>query len=140
MGRALCDTYEFRFRRRYNLPPTDPRFLAATYEDIVVDYWANAFLDNPDMRKEDVTDDFAELLAAMEAEALDKYGDDPAGLKATLDEKTGKAEPKPPTPEPRVYGHAKHQPTATQEVVSGTPEDDDWEDLVSENYGSKKLS
>lgn len=121
------------------MPPTDPRFLAATYEEIVTDFWANQFLDNPDMRKEDVTDDFDLLLAEMEAEALAKHGEDPAGLKATLDEKAGKAAPKPPTPEKRAYGHTKDQPVVTQEVVSGTPEDDDWQTVADDHFG-KKLS
>ncbi len=26
------------FRRRYNLPPNDPRFLSLTYEELLVDY------------------------------------------------------------------------------------------------------
>lgn len=34
------------FRRRYNLPPTDPRFLNATTEDIVTDYWAHYYSEN----------------------------------------------------------------------------------------------
>ena len=37
---------------------------------MVIDYWAHAHLDNPELRKEDVTDDYAELAAQMEAEAI----------------------------------------------------------------------
>ena len=42
--------------------------MALTHEEIVLDYWAHAFLDNPDLRKQHVTDDYEELMAAMEAE------------------------------------------------------------------------
>lgn len=34
------------FRRRYNLPPTDPRFLDATLEEIITDYWTHFYAEN----------------------------------------------------------------------------------------------
>lgn len=34
-------TYETWFRRQYNLPPTDPRYLQATPEQIRVEFWAH---------------------------------------------------------------------------------------------------
>jgi hypothetical protein len=37
----------FWFRRKYNLAPTDPRFLDATIEDIETDYWAHYYAENP---------------------------------------------------------------------------------------------
>ena len=37
----------FAFRRRYNLPPTDPRYLDATPEEVAVDYFAHLFFENP---------------------------------------------------------------------------------------------
>lgn len=43
---------EFAFRRRYNLPPTDPRFLDATREEIAADFWAHHYAEN------DVTEEF----------------------------------------------------------------------------------
>jgi hypothetical protein len=35
------------FRRRYNLAPTDPRYLDATTEDILTDHWANYYFEHP---------------------------------------------------------------------------------------------
>lgn len=66
-GFELSETYEFHFRRRYNLPPSDPRFLDATREEIVIDYWAHAVLDNPKLREETVNPDFENDVAAFEA-------------------------------------------------------------------------
>ena len=37
----MVRTYGFFFRKRYNLPPTDPRFLDATEEQMMDDYWAH---------------------------------------------------------------------------------------------------
>lgn len=68
----MADTYEFRFRRRYNLPPTDVRYLSATFEEIVLDFWAHAHLDDPKLRNELVTDDFESQMAAMEAEIAEE--------------------------------------------------------------------
>lgn len=65
----MSDTIEFRFRRRYALPPTDPRFLDATVEQVVLDYWAHRHLDDPNLRNEVVNDEFEADLAAAEAEA-----------------------------------------------------------------------
>ena len=38
---AWISSLEFRFRQRYNLPPTDPRFLQATHETLIIDDWAH---------------------------------------------------------------------------------------------------
>lgn len=46
-ARALHDTVEFWFRRKYNLTPHDPRFLEATAEEMLTDYWAHRFADDP---------------------------------------------------------------------------------------------
>lgn len=59
---------QFAFRRRYSLPPTDPRFLDATDEEIVLDYWAHRLWDNPKVREEAYNPDFEADLAAMDAE------------------------------------------------------------------------
>jgi hypothetical protein len=45
-GKALAGTYELWFREKYNLPPTDPRFLAMTEEDIEAEWWAYKFQEN----------------------------------------------------------------------------------------------
>lgn len=47
----MANDYELTFRRRYNLPPTDDRFLNATREDIITDYWANFFTENPNVQE-----------------------------------------------------------------------------------------
>lgn len=56
-GRSWAQTLEFAFRRRYNLPPTDPRFLNATREEIETDFWAHRYFENPPT-EEVVDDDF----------------------------------------------------------------------------------
>ncbi|HKT53701.1 MAG TPA: hypothetical protein VJP88_04575 [Caulobacteraceae bacterium] len=43
-AKQLSKTYGFWFRRIYNLAPTDPRFLDATPEQIITDYWAHYYL------------------------------------------------------------------------------------------------
>ena len=61
-------TLEFQFRRRYNLPPGDPRFLNATRAEMLVDYWAHQHADDPNVKEPDVTEDFEEEWAAFERE------------------------------------------------------------------------
>lgn len=74
-GRALVSTMEFWFRRKYNLPPTDPRFLEMTIADIAADYWAHRFTDKPSELNSLVDDSWneddieAEFAAEAEAEA-----------------------------------------------------------------------
>ena len=67
----MSQSVAFWFRRRYNLPPTDPRFLDATLFDMMSDFWAHHYAENPDAAKEAIDDDFnldAELrLADQEA-------------------------------------------------------------------------
>jgi len=46
------------FRKRYNLPPTDPRYLNATLEEIVTDYWAHFYADGKGGTEEVEDDDF----------------------------------------------------------------------------------
>ena len=57
------------FRRRYNLPPSDPRFLDATMEDITVDLWAHLFHDYPKERNAVVATGFDDDLEVMERQA-----------------------------------------------------------------------
>jgi hypothetical protein len=68
-GYTLARTLEFQFRRRYNLPPTDPRFLDATYEDILLDDRAHYFAQNPNAQAETFfTSDFEAEMAKFLAE------------------------------------------------------------------------
>lgn len=43
----MATSMTFWFRRKYNLAPTDQRFLDATIEDIETDYWAHYYAENP---------------------------------------------------------------------------------------------
>lgn len=89
----MADTYEFRFRKRYNLPPTDPRYLAATIEEIITDYWAHAHVDDPKLRNELVSDDYDAQLAALEAEIMAE-----AEAEAAAAAERGEAPPPAPAP------------------------------------------
>lgn len=51
----MATSKAFWFRRKYNLAPTDPRFLDATIEDIETDYYAHYYVENP--ASEEVEDD-----------------------------------------------------------------------------------
>jgi hypothetical protein len=57
-GLELSKRVEFDFRRRYNLPPNDPRFLELTFEDILTDWWAHRYTDDPKLAEEVVDEDF----------------------------------------------------------------------------------
>lgn len=60
----------FAFRRRYNLPPTDPRFLDATPEEVATDYFAHHYFENPQQfHAEDSDFDPDAVVAQIEAEA-----------------------------------------------------------------------
>lgn len=63
----MAETLLFRFRKRYNLPPNDPRLLALTMEDIEADFWAHHYHDNPAAESaEDDEWDTEAILASME--------------------------------------------------------------------------
>ena len=57
------DSLPFAFRRRYNLAPTDPRYLDATTEDILTDHWAHFYLANG--IKDEVEDESFDLDAIV---------------------------------------------------------------------------
>jgi hypothetical protein len=42
----MANTFALWFRQKYNLPPSDPRFLALTPEDIEAEYWAAHYQSN----------------------------------------------------------------------------------------------
>ena len=74
----MATTLHFWFRRKYNLAPTDDRFLDATIEQIETDYWAHHYIENP-AKEESEDDDFdleAELADAdAQAGAVDDVDD-----------------------------------------------------------------
>lgn len=57
-GREIAKSIEFWFRRKYNLPPSDPRFLECSIQDMLTDHWAHHFYDNPKAEEEVVDEDF----------------------------------------------------------------------------------
>lgn len=58
---------EFWFRQKYNLPPTDPRFLDATIEEMLIDHWACHYKANPAAEEvEDEEFDQEAILRQME--------------------------------------------------------------------------
>lgn len=72
MGRALSKTAGFWFRKKYNLPPTDPRYLDLSREAILTEYWAYRYEAEPDLDEKEVRDDTwdkDELLRQFAAEA-----------------------------------------------------------------------
>ena len=59
----------FWFRRKYNLPPTDPRYLDMTPEGIEEEFWAHHYFDNPATESDEDTDfDADAVVAAMESD------------------------------------------------------------------------
>lgn len=134
-GLALADTYEFRFRRRYNLPPTDPRFLAATIEDMTVDYWAHAHLDDPKLREQDMTEDYEGQLAAMEADIASAGAPlavAEGALAALARFKAEMAGGKPSSP-PKA---AEPAPVVVEQMVTTgpVPMEDEWEDVHRDRF------
>ncbi len=65
----MAGTLQFHYRRRYNLPPNDPRFLDATLEEMWTDNFAWRHFENPNLIETETDDDlFEQELAALEAE------------------------------------------------------------------------
>lgn len=67
-------TVEFWFRRKYSLTRTDPRFLEATVDDMLEDYWLHTYFDDPKAVTETVEDD--DFDASSVAEMLNGKPDD----------------------------------------------------------------
>lgn len=66
-GLDLSKKFEFWLRRKYNLLPTDPRFLALTKVEIETEYWAHYYADNPGKEHDEDPDFDADAIeAAME--------------------------------------------------------------------------
>ena len=67
-GKAASKTYEFWFRKKYGLPPTDDRFLDATLHQMQVEYWAYQYDANPNLfADEDEDFDLEAEIAAVNA-------------------------------------------------------------------------
>ena len=92
-GRELANTHRLWFRNKYNLAPTDERYLRATDEAIETEYWAYQYQANK-VQEEIVDDDFD--LAAV-TDGFAQIGEELAALKrrAAL---TKPAANKPATP------------------------------------------
>lgn len=56
-GKAQSQGIEFWFRRKYGLTIHDPRYLAASREDMLTDWWAYQYLENPNLDSQAVVDD-----------------------------------------------------------------------------------
>lgn len=66
----MQQTLGFWFRRKYNLPPTDPRYLQMTRLDLLTDFWAHHYAEsNVSEEMEDEDFDLDQVLAEAEAEA-----------------------------------------------------------------------
>lgn len=76
----MSGTVELWFRRRFNLAPTDPRYLDATPEEMLTEYWAHYYEERrlsgkPDEEEfEDEEFDIERILAENERQA--EGGDD----------------------------------------------------------------
>lgn len=69
------DSIEFRWRKKYNIPETDDRFLNMSIEDMLTDLIAHDLYDNPkpgeEFEDEDFDpDDVARQIAALQPESL----------------------------------------------------------------------
>ena len=67
-AKEAASTVRFWFRRKYNLPPTDARYLEMTEEAMLTDYWSHYYYEKPDGEFEETTDNFEEQVAAMDAQ------------------------------------------------------------------------
>lgn len=65
----MSRSVEFWFRRKFNLPPHDPRFLAMTQDDLESEFWAHHFAENP--HEKEVVDEEFDLAAELaDADAM----------------------------------------------------------------------
>lgn len=71
---------EFWFRRKYHLSPRDPLFLDLTVEEMLTDYWAHHYYDNPKAAEQEFEDPDFDLDAELQKineEAEQQSADDP---------------------------------------------------------------
>lgn len=66
----MYQTMGFWFRRKYNLPPNDPRYLELTADQIMAEYWAHQYAEKGIQDEvEDEDFDMAAEVARINAEA-----------------------------------------------------------------------
>lgn len=66
----MAKSVGFWYRKRYNLPPNDPRYLDLTAEEVLAEYWAHQYAENGVQDEvEDEDFDLEAELAKIEAEA-----------------------------------------------------------------------
>lgn len=51
------NSIEFWYRKKYSLPATDPRFLDATLDEMLADFWAHCYSDDPKLIENVAEDD-----------------------------------------------------------------------------------
>ena len=73
-ARETAQTLRFWFRKKYNLPPNDPRFLALTDEEIETEYWTYYYEENPDVEEFD-DPNYAEKMANLESLDMSEWED-----------------------------------------------------------------
>lgn len=65
-GKERARSVEFWYRQKYGLTEHDPRFLEATVEEMLTDYWAHHYFNNPKADQEEFEDpDFEDAVRAM---------------------------------------------------------------------------
>ena len=75
-ARERIQTIEFEYRRRYNLPATDPRFLNATLQEMLTDNLAHRYREDPKALEEVEDDDFdPDAVAALIGHEPDDWED-----------------------------------------------------------------
>lgn len=57
LARDGYNTIEFWFRRKYNLTRTDPRYLEATVDEMLEDFYLHTYFDDPKAVEATVEDD-----------------------------------------------------------------------------------
>lgn len=58
----------FWFRQQYRIPPTDPRYLEMSQEDLLLEYWSYRYHKDPDLDSKEMTNDgYEDALAEIEA-------------------------------------------------------------------------
>lgn len=62
---------EFQFRQRYRLPPTDPRFLDATRDDILIDHYSHFYANPANANSEEFEDEDFEAELARELKRIE---------------------------------------------------------------------
>lgn len=71
----MATSIEFWFRRKFNLAPTDPRYLDATLDQIEAEFWAHEYANKPP--GEEIEDDEFDMDEAMKWAEQPDQPDDP---------------------------------------------------------------